>query len=223
MTQTLHRTDHQLKTSIARALEWAPDVNSDHVAVSVTQGAVVLSGEVLAYPEKAAATKAALSVHGITALADEITVKHTWGDRADADIARDTAAALSTSAVIPADAVRATITDQWVTLSGEVHWNFQREAAVNLAGDITGVVGVHNNIQLKPVVPFAAVEARSAVKAALVRGALDEAHDITVGGHGTELELTGTVHSWHEFREAADAAWATPGVTHVHNRLVVVS
>lgn len=221
MTPTLHEADQELKSAITHALEWVPAVNTNHVAVSVTQGAVTLSGEVLTYPEKTAAVTAALGVRGVTALVDDLTVRPGWGLRDDADIARDVAAALTASAVVPTGSVKAAVEDHWVTLTGELHWHYQRETAVNLVGGIDGVRGVHNEIALRPTLPFAATHARTAVKAALVRGALTDARAVEIAAHGTELELTGTVHSWHEFREASEAAWSTPGVTHVHNNLVV--
>lgn len=223
MTQTQHNTDHQLKASITRALEWAPEVNSNHIGVSVTDGAVIVSGEVLTYPEKTAAIKAALSVHGVTGIADELLVKHNWGTRADVDVARDTTAALKASAVVPVGAVKATVQDRWITLTGEVHWNYQREAAAHVVGGISGVSGVHNHISIKPNLAFVAVDAKASVKSALVRSALTDARTISVTSSGTALTLSGTVHSWNEFREAGDAAWATPGVTLVTNDLIVVS
>lgn len=104
-----------------------------------------------------------------------------------------------------------------------MNWNFQRETAGTVVGDILGIAGVHNDIEIKPSMTFAARNARTAVKAALVRGALTESNNIDIKVRGTELELVGTVHSWHEHREAGEAAWATPGVTHVDNKLTVLS
>ncbi|MEP6797411.1 MAG: BON domain-containing protein [Lapillicoccus sp.] len=223
MSQSLPHTDHQLKASITRALEWAPEVDSDRIGVSVTQGAVTLAGEVLTYPEKTAAITTVLGVHGVTGLADQIVVKHGWGSRPDVDVARDLTAALTASVVVPAGAVQATVQDNWVTLTGEVAWNYQREAAAQVVGGISGVTGVHNRVAITPVLTFAAVEAQAHVRSALMRNALTDARTITVTSSGTELELSGTVRSWHEFREAGDAAWATPGVTLVTNNLVVVA
>lgn len=222
MTQTVLNADLQLKASIIHTLEWAPDINATHIGVSVTDGAVIVSGEVLAYAEKTAAIRAVLTVHGVTSLSDEILVKHSWGARADADISRDVGAAITASALVPPGTVKAAVEDHWITLTGEVHWNFQREAADRVAGDIAGVAGVHNHISLKPNLTFVAQDAKANVKSALVRSALTDAGNIEVTTSGTELVLSGTVHSWSEFEAAATAAWATPGVTFVSNDLTVV-
>lgn len=66
MTHTLNNSDYQLKSLSTDALEWVPAVNSNHVAVSVTEGAVIPSGEVPSYPERSAAVSAVPSVHGVT-------------------------------------------------------------------------------------------------------------------------------------------------------------
>lgn len=215
--------DHQLKASITRALEWAPDVNADHIGVSLTEGAVSLFGEVLTYPEKTAAIRAVLRVHGVTGIADELTVKHNWGTRPDGDIARDISTGLTSNVVLLSRGVKATVKDQWVTLTGEVSWNYEREAAGHVASNIAGVSGIHNRITLRPTLPFAAEDATVKVKEALIRNAQTDAGTIHVTAEGTELNLSGTVHSWSEFREAGDAAWATPGVTAVKNNLSVAS
>lgn len=106
-------------------------------------------------------------------------------------------------------------------LTGVVGWNYQREAAGEAVSGIPGVAGVHNRITLSPTLPFAAEEAAVNVKAALIRSAQTDARTIHVTAEGTELSLSGSVHSWSEFREAGDAAWATPGVTLVRNNLTV--
>lgn len=223
MTQTLHPSDHELKTSIAKELAWAPNVTADHVGVALNDGAVTLSGEVASYPEKAAAVQAALRIRGVVGVADELVVKSTLGLRRDVDIARDAGTALSASVRFPAGSVQATVHDHRVSLSGTVAWNHQREAAAHLVAGLPGVSGVLNGIALKPALPFAAEDAKVEIRRALVRHAQLDAASIVVGCSGTEIEMTGTVSSWAESREAELAAWATPGVTHVKNQLTVVS
>ena len=128
MTQTVHVTDHQLKTSLTDELEWAPGVDADHIGVSVIDGAVTLAGEVRSYPEKSAAVKAALRVRGVTAIADDLVVKHAFGGCSDADTARDAGTALA-AIVSVTSSVKAAGSKHRVTPSGDVDGNYQRDAA----------------------------------------------------------------------------------------------
>jgi osmotically-inducible protein OsmY len=221
MTQTQNKTDHELKIAIDAELEWAPNVRADRVGVSVHDGAVTLSGQVETYPEKEAAVRAALRIRGVTAVADEIAVEHRWGPRDDADIAREAGAALERSVVVPENAVKATVHDHVVTLTGAVPWRYQREAAWHAVSALPGVAGVVDQVVITPAATISAAKAKSKITSALVRNAQLDANRITVGVHGTEVTLSGTVSSWAERRQAEHAAWSAPGVTGVRNQITV--
>jgi osmotically-inducible protein OsmY len=222
MTVTQHATDHELKDGVERELDWTSDVDNDRVGVAVNDGAVILSGQVASYPEKAAAVNAALRVRGVTAIADEIVVRHRFGPRSDADIARAAAAVISSTVVIPSEFVAATVHHHEITLTGTVSWQHQRVAAKHAVAAIPGVTAVHNLIELAPVaVMIASDDARANVAAALLRNAELDAQHVAVSVNGTEIRLTGQVTSWAAHHQAEFAAWCTPGVTHVDNRLLV--
>ncbi|MEO7269671.1 MAG: BON domain-containing protein [Knoellia sp.] len=223
MTTTLHKTDHQLKTHVTDELRWWPNVDADHIGVAVTDGAVTLSGEVDSYPEKEAALAATFHVRGVTGVADQIIVKHRLGWHEDLDIARAAAEALKNTVVVPQGAVKVAVHLGRVTLSGSLAWNYQREAALRAVRHAPGVSFVQNDIEIKPKLPFAAEQATTKIRQALVRNAQVEADRVHVAVRGTAIELTGSVNTWHEFHEVGHAAWATPGVTSVINRLTVMS
>jgi osmotically-inducible protein OsmY len=223
MTQTLHKTDHELKIAIDAELEWAPNVKADRVGIAVRDGAVTLSGQVETYPEKEAAVRAALRVRGVTAVADEIVVEQVWGPRDDTDIAREAGAALDRSVVVPQHAVKARVHNHVVTLTGTVPWRYQREAARHAVAGLPGVSDVVDQIVLAPPVTISAAKAKSKITSALVRNAQLDANRITVGIHGSEVTLSGTVSSWAERRQAEHAAWSAPGVTSVRNQITVTS
>ncbi|BEP13539.1 BON domain-containing protein [Acidothermaceae bacterium B102] len=219
MTTHVPRTDHELKLAIVAELEWAPDVVADHVGVGLTDGAVTLCGQVASYPERVAAVRAVLRVRGVTAVADEIVVRDPAGDGADADIARDAAAALERSTSLPAGSVKAEVHDQVVTLTGALSWHYQRSTAVNLVAGLPGVRDVVNEIVLQPQAVVSPVEAEASILAALQRSALLNVPAVKVSVNGSVITLTGTVSTWAERHEAEFAAWCTPGVTHVDDRL----
>ena len=221
MTPRLRRTDHQLKLEIAEELAWTPSVQADRIGVSVTDGAVTLSGEVLSYPERAAATAAVLRVHGVTAVADEIEVAHPAGTHGDSDVAREAGDALDRTIVVPAGSVKAAVHDHVITLSGTVDWQYQREAAHHAVAGLPGVRGVRNDVALTPSIPVAVADAKAKITAALVRHARMDARHIAVAITDSAVTLTGMVSSAAERHQAEHAAWSTPGVVYVRNELTV--
>lgn len=215
-------TDHQLKTAIIDELEWAPEVDADHVGVGLTDGAVTLSGEVTSYPEKQAAVAAALRVRGVTAVADALVVRHPWGLREDADIARDAGAVLDRSTSLPPGSVKAEVHDQVVTLTGALPWQYQRLAAVRAVSALRGVADVRNLIALNSNHEVSPAAAEADVVAALQRNERLDARHVVVVVHGSVITLTGDVPSWGARHEAELAAWCTPGVTQVEDRLQII-
>jgi osmotically-inducible protein OsmY len=214
-------TDHELKIAVDAELEWAANVKADSVGVSVHDGAVTLSGQVGTYPEKEAAVRAALRVRGVRAVADEVAVENAWGPRDDTDIAREAGAALERSVVVPKGSVKATVHNHVVTLTGSVPWRYQREAAWHAVSGLPGVTGVLDQVVITPAVKISAEKAKSKITSALVRNAQLDANRVTVGVHGSEITLSGTVSSWAERRQAEHAAWSAPGVTAVRNQITV--
>jgi osmotically-inducible protein OsmY len=215
MTQTLHRTDAQLKAAVSEELAFGtPGVDETHIGVAVNRGAVTLSGEVESWPEKQLAEHAALRVRGVTAVAEDITVRNSWPGANDTDIAREAGEALERCIAFPVGTVTATVHEHAVTLEGQVAWQYQREAAEHAVRYLRGVVRVFNTITIKPTA--SKTDVKTAINAALVRTAQSEGRHITVtvdaAGHVT---LDGTVHSWSERRDAEGAAWSAPGVTDV--------
>jgi osmotically-inducible protein OsmY len=190
--------------------------------VAVNDGAVILSGEVDSNPEKIVAERAALRVRGVTAIAEELTVRGKWQGPGDVDIAREATEALVRAVNIPDGAVTATVHDHVITLSGHLPWQYQREAAGRAVRYLKGVTDIHNNIVIKPVVSASGVLA--AIGAALVRSAQLDSGTVTVHvENGSAVRLEGTVRSWHERQAAQQAAWFAPGVATVINNIQIHS
>jgi len=221
MTQTLHKTDHDLKAAIVEELAWTPSVNADRIGVSVSEGTVTLSGQVKTYPEKQHAIRAAMRVRGVTAVADELTVANDRMPRDDTDIAVEATEALARLRHIVPDSVQVQVHHHVVTLTGDVAWQYQREEARRAMIALRGVGGVVNQITLTPTVSVSPSIAKAKIAAALVRNAQVDAENIHVDAAGSVITLTGTVSSWAERRQAEYSAWSSPGVSHVENRLVV--
>ncbi len=219
MTPTQQSIDADLKEAVVDELEWTPSVNGTHIGVTVDHGAVMLSGEVDTFPERVSAEKAALRVQGVTAVAEEVIVRNLWTAVSDSDIAREATEALERAVDVPR-AVKAVVQHHSITLSGQVTWNYQRDAAARAVRYLKGVTGFYNDVTIKPTVSAVGLEAT--IGAALVRNAQLEGRNITVSADGSAVTLEGTVHTASERRQANLAAWSAPGVSSVMNHLQVV-
>lgn len=219
---TVTMTDAQLQRQVLAELKWEPSVTATHIGVSVKDGVVTLSGHVPSYAEKYAAERAAKRVYGVTAIANEIDVKLPGSHkRTDEDIAIECVDALKYKLFVPADKIKVAVKQGWVTLEGEVKWQFQRNAAERAVRYLPGVVGVSNYIKIKPRVSKAVV--RSQIEDALKRSAETDARRITVEVDGDKVTLRGTVRSLTEKEEAERTAWSAPGVAQVDNQLLVTA
>jgi osmotically-inducible protein OsmY len=217
-----HRTGHELRAAILDELEWTPSVDADHVGVAVGEdGAIIVSGEVSTYPEREEAIRAAQRVAGVTAVADEIIVRHAWSAPSDADLARDVSDAINRTVTVPPESVKASVHNHVVTLSGRVRWEFQRVAAQRAVGEIPGVRWVKNEVVIQPATVLAPGEAEVLIAAALARNSLLDPQHIHVHIRGSKVSLTGHVRSLAERRRAEEIVWCTPGVTELHNHLTV--
>ena len=214
------KTDAQLKQDIIAELSWEPSVNAAQIGVEVKDGIVTLAGHVDSYAEKWHAEKATQRVAGVKALAIEMDVKLPGSfQRNDADIARAAQNVLEWTTFLPSDAIQVKVEDGWITLSGQVEWDYKKQAAANAVRYLMGVKGVSSDITVKAAVSKDVVKAD--IEAALKRRAATDAQNVKVEVTGRDVTLSGKVHSWSERQLAANSAWATPGVRNVANNIAV--
>ncbi|TWB47677.1 BON domain-containing protein [Nitrospirillum viridazoti] len=213
--------DKQLQKDILAELDWEPFVNPAHIGVSVDHGVVTLTGHVTSFAEKHAAAEAVRRVRGVRALVQDMHVQLTdplWPD--DADIATAAVARLSWRTGIPAEAIKVSVENGGVMLTGQVENHGQREIAAAEVRDIPGVRMVVNALTLRPAVVSPA-DVQQRIEAALRRNALIDAGQVAVMVADGVVTLTGTVHSLYEREAAAWATWSAPGTREVLNELAV--
>jgi osmotically-inducible protein OsmY len=214
------RDDQEVKRDVEEELRWSPYLDPSHIAVSVKDGVVTLTGFARSYVDRYEAERAAKRVAGVVGLANDIEVRIPSTDqRLDPEIARDVVASLKRRLPITWRHVKVTVREGWVTLEGRLRWNFQRERAARAAGRVRGVRGVTNLTELEPQVD--AGEVRQKIEQALQRSAEIDAQRIRVETNDGEVVLEGTVRSWAERQEAERTAWSAPGVRKVENRIAI--
>jgi osmotically-inducible protein OsmY len=212
-------SDFDVREGVRSALDWSPKVDATRIGVSVNHGAVSLTGTVGSYLQKWDAEHIAKQVYGVTGVANDLEVDYDGTSTRDADLLQKVLQSLNWNLEVPYNSVKPAVSNGWVTLTGTVKWNFQREAAESAVRSLSGVKGVSDEITLEN--QPAAKDVGQKISDALSRNAQLDARRITVTTDGGTAVLDGTVNSWAERDEAETAAWSAPGVNNVTNNLQV--
>jgi osmotically-inducible protein OsmY len=219
-TATETRTDEDIQRDVLAELKWEPRVRPNEIGVAVTDGVVTLTGWVDSYTKRWAADEAAHRVRGVKAVANDIEVRLPGdAERTDADIAAAAVRMLEWNAVVPRDKIDITVSKGYVTLKGEVEWQYQRDEAERVIRNLRGVRAVANLITVKPRLTPSALKEK--IEDALLRSAKMDAQRITVEVQGSKVILKGRVRTWMERQEAEQVAWSAPGVESVENRITI--
>jgi osmotically-inducible protein OsmY len=213
------KTDAELKKDVIDELSWDPEVASTAIGVAVKDGIVTVSGHLDTYAQRFAVERALQRVHGVKAIALELDVKLSpQHKQSDTEIAEAVEQSLKRT-TLSAHRVWLTVEGGFVTLHGELDWEYERQSVERAIRPLLGVVGISNEITLKPRPVPADITER--ITGALQRQALHEAKRIHIDVDGSTVTLQGQVHSWRDRNAIQAAAWAVQGVQSVNNELRV--
>jgi osmotically-inducible protein OsmY len=201
MAKAMKETDVQLHRRVLEELKWDTRVDETDVGVEVDDGVITLTGFVDSYAKRVAAEEAAHRVPGVLDVANDVQV-HIPGSigKTDTEIAQAVRRALEDDVFVPAEQIETTVSNGWVTLTGEVDYYRQREEAERAIFRLRGVRGITNmlTVHAHDVPPYMI---REAIEEALERRAEREAERITVHVEGGVVTLSGAVHTWPERRK----------------------
>jgi len=213
--------DRELQESVMAEFGWEPSIDASHIGVVAIAGVVTLTGHVQCFPQKVAAERAAARVKGVKAVIEEIAVKLPDDiRRGDESIAGAAIERLAWDVSVPHDAVEINVENGCVTLNGQVDWQFQKEAAAQAVRTLIGVVGVFNQIEVKPTVH--ADDVGQNITRALHRSWHYDPNTISISAQGGKITLTGQVTTWNARDLAGATAWSAPGVTYVENQISTI-
>ena len=213
--------DAELQRDVENEISWELGAGLTQISVAVKGGAVELAGHVDSFWEKCAAGRAAWRVAHVHQVTSGIRVIVPFEkQRSDDDIALAAMSNLEWNGLVP-KTVEVQVTDGWVTLSGSVERQQQKEEAARALCTLNGITGIHNEIVIQPSATLS--EVKAPIEAALKRSALVDSNRIKVHvAHGV-ASLRGTARSHAEYEEVMHAAWAARGVTKIEDHITVGS
>ncbi len=214
------KTDSQIQKDVMAQLKWEPFLNASEIGVAVKNGIVTLSGQVDSYLKKIAAEDAAKKIAGVKAIAEDIQIGISPANKkTDTEIAEAVVNALKWHTAVQEDKIKIKVENGLVRLEGEVEWEYQKTNATSAVVNLTGVLGVHNLIVVRPKIVSSSIEKR--INEAFHRSATIDSSKITAEVSGTKITLRGKVRSYTEKEDAENAAWNASGVTSVTNNLEI--
>lgn len=214
------KTDLEIQQDVMAEIKWEPLLIVSEIGVAVKNGVVTLSGLVDMYTKKLLAEKAAQRVQGVKAIAEDIKVNILGTDKkSDSEIAETAADVLKWNSSILEEQIKIKAENGWLTLDGEVEWEFIKTSAEKALENLVGVRGITNNIKITSNID--PIDIKRKIMHAFHRSATIDFENVNVETIGSKVILTGKVRSLAEKKDAERAAWLAPGVNFVDNRLKI--
>ena len=209
-----------LRHDVEEELRYEPRVDDRAIAVSADDGEVTLRGTVGSFRERREAVHATKHVFGVNKVHDRLRVRLLDADRrADADLRGAVLQALMLDSLVPTT-IDARAEDGTVTLTGWAPYNYQRDEAEFVAGNVPGVIELDDQVELSIGAPTPD-DVRHSIDKAFTRDARVDAEALSIDTDEGIVTVSGHVRSWVEHDAAINATWSAPGVVDVDDRIVV--
>ena len=214
------KSNEDLQKNIIDAINWEPLLQAAEIGVMVDNGTVTLTGSVNSFAKKAEAEQAAKNVSGVRSVVEKIEVVFNAHDqKTDNEIATEILNVFKWHWDIPNNNINVAVVEGVVTLTGELEWNYQKDAAQKAVSNLIGVKGIMNDIRIVTLLKDR-IEKRDIENAIQRNGHIDNAA-IEIEVTNDLVTLRGSVNSWYQKSEAGRIAWNAPGVKQVQNDLFV--
>lgn len=214
------KSNDELTKDVQDAIHWEPTLHAAKIGVNAEGGIITLTGTVDSYLKKTRAEDTAKNVIGVKAVVEKLDV--TYRDEheiTDDEIAQEVLNALKTDLEVPDELVKVQVENGWVTLTGELPWNYQKQAAQIVIRHLPGVKVLSNDISIQPEADNELEKA--AIEVAFRRSASIDEANIHVSVLGNNVRLTGVVKSYSQRDDAERMAWNAPGVQAVDNEIAI--
>jgi osmotically-inducible protein OsmY len=214
------KSNEKLQKDVQHAIKWEPILNTAEIDVIAEDGIVTLTGSVDSYIKKVHVEDVVKHVVGVRAVVENIEVKYlNTNDKSDIEIAEEVLKALRLNWDVPDDKIKIKVEDGWVTLDGEVQWNYQKEAAKKAVRSLEWIKVLTNKIDIRPET-HDEIGKEDIERALGCNWSMDD-QDIRVEVSGNNVTLNGVVNSYFQKYEAERIAWNAPGVCTVYNELAI--
>jgi osmotically-inducible protein OsmY len=215
------KSNDELQKNVRDAIRWEPSLSGAEIGVTANAGGVItLTGTVSNFNKRKEAEDVAKNVAGVKAVVEKIEI-YVTSDTAltDVEIATRIVNDFKWSWQIPNGAIQIKVEKGWITMEGNLKWNYQREAAKKIVTNLPGVRGLTND--LKIVSQQADRVEKKEVEKAFSRSWSTKNQPIEVDVISNKIVLTGNVHSIFQKEEANKIAWNAPGVWQVEDKLTI--
>jgi len=214
------KKDEDLKTDVEDTIRWEPLLKTAEISVTAKEGVITLKGFVDSYAKKSEVEEAAKNVKGVKKVVEEIEIQlGSQGKQGDNEISYEAINALKWNLQVPAGKIKVKVEAGWVTLEGELTWNYQKEAAEKSVSSLLCVKGVTNKVTIKSET-IDLIEEKDIERALSRHWSLND-QDIRVKVSANKVTLNGIVHSLYQKDVAGRIAWNAPGVRAVDNELLI--
>jgi len=214
------KTNEELQRKVIEAINWEPLLSAAEIGVAAFDGIVTLTGSVNSYAKKEEAERAAKNVSGVKVVVEKIeVVLNDKTQKSDNEIAAEIINAFKWHWDIPHERVQVKVENGWVTLTGSLEWNYQKEEAKKAVSVLIGVKGIINNIMIISLSKDRIN--KKDIENAIERNKIIGNIAIKVEVLDNSVTLKGNVESWFQKNEASRLAWKALGVLEVKNNLHV--